>query len=124
MTVGITFVAASPSSGTPPPFVYAIIGILVGGALILLALALMRRRYTVTFVATGMPMEVGGGIAFDGKNERSFGTGGTVTFRRPNGSYTYAATAGAGYRLVSSTPPSPIRVHRADVRVTVVFAPD
>ena len=124
VTVGITFVAASPSSGTPPPFVYAIIGILVGGALILLALALMRRRYTVTFVATGMPMEVGGGIAFDGKNERSFGTGGTVTFRRPNGSYTYAATAGAGYRLVSSTPPSPIRVHRADVRVTVVFAPD
>ena len=78
--------------------------------------------YTLTFTETGMPPGAGGGIAFNGARLTAFGAGGVLSFSGlVNGSYSFTISAGAGYRLVSSTPSSPVTVNGAGVTVSVVF---
>lgn len=84
-------------------------------------LAFTEVKYAVTFTETGMPFTAGGGVTLNRGSLRPFGPGGVVTYSEPNGSYSYAITAGSGYGWVSATPPAPLTVSGGAFPVTVTF---
>lgn len=110
--VAADFRLLSSSPGSP---------IAVRGANVSVALV-FEAAYTVSFEETGMPPIAGGGVVFNASGTTSFGVAGMIAFGGlGNGSYAYQVTAAPGYRLISSTPGSPIAVGGSSVLVRVLF---
>lgn len=78
--------------------------------------------YAVTFSETGMPTSAGGGVDFNDTGLTAFGLGGNVTFSSiPNGTYSYVVVNATGYRLLSTSPGSPLVVDASNPTVLVTF---
>ena len=92
-----------------------------GGAQLSLFAALAGTpRYAVTFSEQGLPAGTSWSLTLNGSSQSS--TSSAISFREPNGTYSYTVGAVPGYR-VSSLPSGTVTVNGTSVSQPVGFAP-
>ncbi|MGD0249964.1 MAG: hypothetical protein ABSB97_03620, partial [Thermoplasmata archaeon] len=74
-------------------------------------------KYTVSFTETGLPHGTSWQVTIDSQTKS--GTGKTISFSLPNGTYSFTITS-TGY-TETSNPPSPLTVNGATATVRVTF---
>ncbi|MGP8145703.1 MAG: hypothetical protein ACLQC7_08535 [Thermoplasmata archaeon] len=82
--------------------------------------SVIATAYAVTFNETGLPGGSSWSVVLATKSLAS--TSASILFGKLPGSYPYSVAGPSGYRLVSSTPASPVLVTDTAVLVTVTFA--
>ena len=100
---------ATPSSGS----------VTVSGATVSVVIDFTHNVYFVEFTQTGLPAGKEWAVSLNGTLQT--GTGATIAFVEPNGTYTYLVHSFGAYRVTNIAPEGTVTVHGADLTQPVLF---